>query len=147
MDIKAGKILAAYVAFLRGLSLVHQNSHWTCKGPDFYSNHKLLQKVYEGTLEHLDAAGEKATGLCGVECLGLEYQSQCISSMLKKYATISDDPVGCSLIAEEDFCKFSKEVYSKLKALDSLTLGLDDFIMSTCNDHERFIYLLKSATS
>jgi hypothetical protein len=49
----------------------------------------------------------------------------------------------CGLKLEVGFLKFSEKMYDTMKEDESITLGLDDMIMSNFNKHEDTLYLLK----
>lgn len=139
------EIFAAYVVYLRVLSIVHQNNHWTDSGNNFYAHHLLFDRIYKETAEFLDEAAEKAVGIFGSEALTLARQSKLMSELLNKYSCEPDGTLQSSLAAEKDFCALAKRVYDKLKESGTLSLGLDDLIMNHCNGSEGHQYLLQQA--
>lgn len=147
---KVENFMKGYVSYLRALYLIHQNNHWQCKGPNFYSNHLLLQRIYESASEQTDMAAEKAIGLFGNEIMNLSAHTKLAYEIAAKYDSKnyqSKNPhIESSLEAEEDFIKFSQRFYDYLKNNQEMTLGLDDLIMSIANSREEAIYLLKQST-
>lgn len=139
------KIAALYVATLKAISLIHQNSHWSVKGSNFYGDHLLFERLYDNTLEDLDASAEKFIGLFGSEYLSYDLQTELLSKVLGKYSKLEGSPVQMSLQVELDFLKFSQEAYQSFEKEDTLTLGLDDFLMATADKHEENVYLLKQS--
>lgn len=133
-----------YVAFLRAVALIHQNHHWTTKGREFYGNHLLFERIYNGTLEDIDLMAERFIGVYGDATLDLALQSKIIQQTLDKYA--GDEPIKGSLKVEEEFLKLSEHIYEVLKNEDVLSLGTDDAIMSVASNHENHTYLLKQAS-
>ena len=53
-----------------------------------------------------------------------------------------DDPIKRAFLIEEGLQIVFKTAYETLKRNNSLSLGMDDFIMSMANNHESFQYLL-----
>jgi DNA-binding ferritin-like protein len=142
-DAQPQKLLALYVAFLRALYLIHQNSHWQCKGPNFYGNHLMFQRIYESVQEDSDLAAEKSVGLFGNDVVNIPSQSKMIQKLMEKYS--SDNHLANSLKAEMDFLALSKKIYEALDSSGALTLGLDDAIMSIASNRETAVFLLKQA--
>lgn len=142
---KVENFMRGYVAFLRALYLIHQNNHWQSKGPNFYSNHLLLQRIYESAAESTDAAAEKAIGLYGNDVVNLSAHTKLAHEIAAKYDSKSDDLIKSSLDAEQDFLKFSQKFYDYLKSENEMTLGLDDLIMNVASQREEAVYLLKQA--
>jgi DNA-binding ferritin-like protein len=138
-----GKVMALYVAYLRALYLVHQNSHWQCKGPNFYAHHLMFERLYQSAQANADLAAEKTVGLFGNDTINLSVQSKMIQKFTSRYT--SDDHIVNSLKAEKDFLSFSKYIYHILKENDTLTLGLDDMIMEIASKREEAVYLLQQS--
>jgi DNA-binding ferritin-like protein len=146
------KIMATYVAFLRALSIIHQQNHWQCSGPTFFGNHLLFERLYNSSVELLDAAAEKAVGLFESEAIDMSNQMPVIQKLCEKYSYKNFESeftaeafLKSSLEAEQDFIKFSKSIYDSLKESGNLSLGLDDLLMSTASKAEEAVYLLKQA--
>lgn len=140
---KLKKLVALYIASLRSLAFIHQQNHWTAKGKNFYSNHKLFSDLYESALENLDAAAEKTIGVLGEDSLDFELQSTLLHKCLGLYKPLSKTPIEQSLKAEKDFIVFSKKLYKTLEDNNQMTEGFDDLIMSIANDREKAVYLLQ----
>lgn len=140
-DNTAKNLMSKFVAFLRALYQIHQNAHWRTKGKEFYGNHLLFQRLYEGTQESVDSAAEKTIGLFGslpdlqdlVKQLTLEFHGE----------NFDGNWVEAALMAEKLFQKIAEETYHKIKDLKMMTLGLDDMIMNIASRHEVHIYLLQ----
>lgn len=142
----AREILAAYVANLRSIYLVHQNNHWQCSGPNFYANHLLFERLYKEAGDQADMLAEKAIGLFGSETLDLRKQASLIKTLTSMYTGGGpEDCVKSSLKAEQDFVRLSGTIKAKLTDLGVITLGLDDLIMELASKSEGRIYLLQQA--
>jgi hypothetical protein len=92
----------------------------------------------------VDEAAEKAIGIYDKLLKGD------VASIVNKYEVErTDDPdayIKSSLEAEEDFQKLAEKVYHTLKEMSTLTLGVDDMIMSHVSKSEVHSYLLKQAS-
>lgn len=140
---KFEKSMAIFVAYLRAISLLHQNNHWTCQSALFYQHHKLLDELYNSAQADADEAAEKIVGLFGCGVLDLQTQMSSIKSILDKQKDSS--PMSSSLTIEEEFLDYAKKLYAILKTdeKEKLSLGLDDLIMGICNNREKACYHLK----
>ena len=141
---KSVKVAALFVATLKSIYVIHQQNHWLSKGNDFYGNHLLFERIYGVAKEDVDLAAEKFVGLFGSDCLDYDLQAKMSFDVLKKYSS-EKDLLERSLKIETDFIKFCKDSYECFKDEDTLSLGLDDMIMSIASNHEGVVYLLKQA--
>jgi hypothetical protein len=133
-----------YISYLRSIAIVHQNHHWITKGKSFYGNHLLFERIYKSAQEDADLMAEKFVGVFNAECLDLNLQSKLMSKILGEHG--SGDPIKTSLKIETEFLAFCQKFYDILDKQDSLTLGLDDAIMSVSSSREGAVYLLKQAS-
>lgn len=139
-----GKLMGTYVAFLRALYIIHQNGHWKCNGPSFYAHHLMFERIYKSAAEDADLAAEKTIGLFGSDSIDLSTQSKLIQQITERYSS-SENHLENSLKAEKDFVILSKKIYNTLEEAGSLSLGLDDAIMSISSNREGNIYLLQQS--
>jgi DNA-binding ferritin-like protein len=142
---KCSKTATLYIATLKAMALIHQHSHWTTKGKPFYGDHLLFERIYKSALENLDLAAEKFIGLFGEDCLDYTLQADLLNKVLLKYKGLEGKPHAMSLAVEKDFLKFSKDAYNCFEEEGTLTLGLDDMVMSIASDREGSVYLLQQA--
>jgi len=140
---KCSNVAALYIATLKAVALIHQHSHWTTKGSNFYGDHLLFMRLYESALENLDTAAEKFMGLFGNKCLGYDMQSDLLHKVLLKYKNLEGSPAEMSLAIEKDFIKFSKDAYNCFDKEGKLSLGLDDMVMAIASQREESVYLLQ----
>lgn len=135
-----------YVALLRSIYLIHQNSHWITSGQSFYGDHLLFERIYKSAAEDADLAAEKFIGLFGSEVIDLHMQAQLIGETLKEFS--NDSPHRCSLNVEKKFLTFSEKFYRILKDEgDKMSLGLDDMLMQIASNREGAVYLLKQTNN
>jgi hypothetical protein len=137
---------------IKAMEVWFHGAHHVTGGTGFSGDHvNLYSKIYEEISEDYDQAAEKGIGLvdesvaCPVEI------SRGMLDVISGY----DSP--CNMDAESiaragmdivhNFLNLLEDMYNNLKKLNSLTLGLDDFIMSMANDYENIFYLLKQRCS
>lgn len=140
---KCSKTAALYIATLKAMALIHQHSHWTTKGPPFYSDHQLFERLYNSALKDLDLAAEKFIGLFSDKCLDYDLQADLLHKLLLKYKALEGSPLRMSVSVEKDFLQFSKKAYNCFEEEGNLTLGLDDMIMAIASSREEAVYLLQ----
>jgi DNA-binding ferritin-like protein len=138
-------VLQLLLAILRGAHWFHWNSHWQVKGSNFYGNHLLLQRVYEGMVDEIDTLAEKIIGTYGSEAIQPVEQAQLMANKLMPVIDPALSPLERALAVEEVLQKVFKVAYEVLKKSGSMSLGMDDFIMSMASAHETNIYLLRQA--
>ena len=146
-DNEINKMLNTYLGMLRGLSILHQITHWTSNSPFFYQHHLLTDRLYTETLKHIDDVGERITGLFGNNVITPATHIQFVSEFISKFTSNykENHKLGELLNAEKEFLEFSKTFYQMLYGKDKLSLGFDDLISSIASDHESFTYLLQNS--
>ncbi len=137
------KMAALYVSTIKAIALIHQHNHWTTNGNAFYGDHLLFERLYNSALKDLDLAAEKFMGLFGDDCLSYDLNVDLLHKVQLKYKNLEGSPAQMSLRVEEDFLKFSKELYHHFEESGKLTLGLDDMLMAIASSREESVYLLK----
>lgn len=140
---KCSNVAALYIATLKAIAQIHQHSHWTTRGDNFYGDHLLFERLYDSALENMDTAAEKSIGLFGSQVLDYEMQVNLLNKVLMKYKNLEGSPAEMSLAIEKDFLKLSKDAYNCFDKEGKLTLGLDDMIMSIASQREESVYLLQ----
>lgn len=138
-------LMVKLTAALQGVAMVHQISHWTTVGDNFYGDHQLYQRLYEMAQEHLDMAAEKTMGLFS-DALSMQNFSKYTNEFISK-TSVPGDVLTSSIQAEKAILDVIENAYESIKKSNLMTLGLDDFLMSLANDHEESIYLLNQRAS
>ena len=130
------------LATLHAMRVSYQHSHWTSKGPMFFSRHQLFAKLYGSVAEELDTLAEKMVGMGGSYCIDL---TQLVTRTAEICASLpkDDNLVSKALVLENMLQDLLKNQYELMKAEGTITLGLDDFLMGVANNHETNQYLLK----
>jgi DNA-binding ferritin-like protein len=143
---KVSEICNLYIATLRALYIVEKNCHWLSSGAEgaFYAQHLLFDRIAERSIKDSDLAAEKMIGIFQKEGFNMALQTQYFSKLLNKYQDEKNLYELCFKM-ESDFLDFSQQCYDFFEKEDVLTMGLDDFLMSTCSGHEESYYLLQQA--
>ena len=142
---KCSKVAALYIATLKAIALIHQHSHWTTRGANFFSSHKMFDEIYHSALENVDGAAEKLIALFGDSVLDYDLQTDLLTKVLSKYSKLEGSPMEMSLAIEKDFLKFSREAYDCFEKEGKLeqSLGLDDMVMEIASKREEAVYHLQ----
>lgn len=136
------KHLAHLLAYLRAMYLSYQTSHWQTKGPTYYGDHLLFQRLYESVQGEIDALAEKIVGYVGPAGVNLNGQADLIATVSSGLAQIPNHHQR-GLESEMEFQHHVKSAYDAIKSAGMMTLGLDDFLMATASAHETNTYLLQ----
>lgn len=134
-------IMQMLLAFLRGVHWSHWTAHWEVKGQPSYGDHLLMERLYNSVEEEIDTLAEKIVGEFGSEAVNQVDQAKYMLQSLMSFS--EKDPIKRSLLVEEMTQDFLKSVYNLLDSMNTMSLGLDDFIMSIANSHETNLYLLR----
>ena len=142
-------ILQVLLAMLRASHWSHWTSHWQVKGKSYYSDHELMERIYNSLVEEIDTLAEKIVSNYGSEAVETVEQAKIMTNHLLPLmeAKAENDPIKRALIVEESLQMVLKKFYNMLKNLDCMSLGMDDFIMSIANAHETNLYLLRQRLS
>jgi len=144
-DIQSAKsaveVLQEVLGLLRGQYWNYWTTHWQIKG---YGNHLLFQRIYEAMKDEVDTLAEKIVGYFGPENVDNKVIMETMHHWFDEWNEIKD-PFDRAIRSEEDMQKAFKTAYDKLKKMDDVSLGLDDFLMATANAHETNLYLLQQA--
>lgn len=141
-DMTAVEMLQWLLACLRAQYWNYQESHWQSMGPNYYGNHLLFQRLYESVTEQVDTLAEKMVGTYGAEAVdGLDLGAK-FESFIRRWHKV-DCLHQRGLMSEQDMQDVTKRVYDSLGEIGELSLGMDDFLMATANEHETNEYLLR----
>jgi hypothetical protein len=136
-------MLRIVLAILRAQYLSYQTSHWQTRGPAYYGNHLLFQRLYEGVQAEIDALGEKLVGYFGIEAVDLEVSLDLISEMVGRWCS-HECPFRRGLASEGELQDALSIVRNSWpEEYVPLPLGLDDWLAATANAHESNQYLLQ----
>ena len=136
------------LAHLRALQWFAWTTHWTSKGQNFYGDHLLLQRLYEGKgggpdiNEQIDQLGERMVAYFGSEAINPVRISSRARSILAHTGDLS--PLQRLYALEDNTQRVIKVAWdAEQKSGDERSLGIDDFLMSLANERDTARYLLK----
>ncbi len=135
-------MLQKVLAHLKALAWVHWTCHWQVQGDPFYGDHQLFERLYSDLPESIDTLAEKLVYLFGrdaVDPVAIEELSLQVLKINAKNKSLYLK----ALEMETALQDILKVCYANLKSSNSLSLGMDDFIMALANKHESHLYLLK----
>jgi len=139
-----GRYLCGVLAVLRAQYLSYQTSHWQVVGGSFYGNHLMFERLYKSVQEQVDQLAEKIVGFLGGDAVDLMYQMEKIHMLCGRWGRI-DCNHKRGLQSEADLQEAIKVAYEAITQEGMMTLGLDDWLMATANEHEANVYLLQQA--
>lgn len=143
------KRMSQYIAMLRGMQLWYHAAHHVTRGASFFGDHAdAFGKLYNELSADFDKAVEKAIGLTNDEEMACPVH---ITKMACQVICKYPSPVSltalamasCALEMEKHHNQLVDAIFHELEEAGCLTLGLDDMLMATVNDHEGHIYMLQ----
>lgn len=148
-DYKSRKILILYVGWLKALRDWFHSAHHVSMGASFSGDHvNLFGKIYQEIEEEIDGAVEKVLGLTDDSRMACPILlNKTMLSILEKYQSpvydSQEEIVKNALSIETDYLLFLEKAFKALEKNDNLTLGLNDQLAASANQHETYLYLLK----
>ena len=136
------------LAHLRALQWVYWTTHWTSAGPNFYGDHLLLQRLYEGKEggpeinEEIDQLGERMVAYFGPGSVDPNAINKRVQKILDHTGDLS--PMARLYALEDNLQRVTKTAWdAEQKAGNERSLGIDDYLMSLANERDTARYLLK----
>jgi starvation-inducible DNA-binding protein len=138
--------LSAVLVSLRAASFLHQTHHWQTKGPMYYADHLLFQRLYEDSQAFIDQVAERAVGLGHADLVNPVAQAQQVAQVIGVVGGSDGSPtqlVQASLRMESLVLAVIDEALSVLRSSETLTNGTDNLLQGAADLHETFVYLLQ----
>jgi hypothetical protein len=125
--------LSVMLVWLKFLQHVHQTHHWVAKGDQFYGDHLLFSRLYDGVTGEIDSVAEKAVGLSGPQNVDIALQLAQMNQLVSMYGLVqtipqSNDLAKRSLNVELNFSIVCQMLVQCMCENGSLTRGLDNLI-------------------
>lgn len=145
--------LAVLLAALRAEALIHQAHHWGTKGPTYYGDHQLYDRVYSEVFGMVDGLAERAVGSGQVVLVHPLLQVHHMSGFAKSFyrdAPVVPSPEEMALLSLRAVLRFLvllNMAYAALETKGGLSHGTDNLLQGLADDHEKLVYLLKQRTS
>jgi len=125
------------------------SAHHVSKGQSFISDHdKLYGKIYKSLDGSLDEMIEKSISMLDDENIACPIKigegSLKILSCYTPPANLSGNEIAeLALEHELNFLLFLEDAFRTLEGHLMMSIGLNDFLSSLANEHEKFVYKLK----
>ena len=141
--------LSQYIGMLRAMHLWYHGAHHCVRGTSFSGDHKnLFGDIYEAIEEEIDTAIEKAVGVTGDE--GMACPMHITKTALQVMQHYPSPPAVTSLAMaavglemEKHYLEMVEHMFEELEDAGALSLGLNDFLAASANDHEMHVYHLQ----
>lgn len=134
--------LTVLLSYLRALYQMYQHMHWKAEGPNYYSDHLLYQRLYEGVEDELDGVAEKIIGLHNdPHMIDSITDSATAAQAVEMLMEDRHDPETfqkTAIRAERILLKLIKQLME-----EDTTDGLEDMLQGLANKHEEHLYLLQ----
>ena len=132
------ELAANFLSYLRALSWLYQVSHWQCKGPFFYQDHLLFQRLYESVEKEIDGVAEKMVLSYGEMTVEAPDTVKRMSKILQDIWECPD-PIQRGILGEALLRGLLDEILED----ENLPTGWRVLIEDIYNKHEENQYLLK----
>lgn len=137
------------LAYLRALQWVAWTTHWTVKGPSFYGDHLLLQRLYEGKKggpninDEIDGLGERMVAYFGPQSVHPAKINKLTQELIDPVSQ-AGDRITSLIHLEVGLQSAIRKAWSANQSSgEEMSLGLDDFLMGLANERDTAKYLLK----
>jgi DNA-binding ferritin-like protein len=148
------KMYQNILAQMRALQWVYTTSHWTSSGPNSYSDHLLLQRLYEGLEKPIDALGERMVAYFGPQSVDPDLINKRVQAIIFEKGRTGGgigrkkiqpgEELWALLRTEQDLQKAIRKAWrANQDSGDEFSLGIDDYLMGLANERDEAIYLLK----
>ena len=133
---------------LRALKFVSWNAHWLSKGPNFYGDHLLFERIYVGdddteSIDDLiDTLAEKMVYIkVDVNC-PTAFEDTYVAS-IRTFMDHTDNLPQAVFNLVLECLRGLQYAYKTGQQSGDLSLGMDDFLMAASNHIETYGYLLQ----
>lgn len=133
------------LAALQAAALTHQVHHWMAKGPTFFADHGLFERLYNTLPELIDQVAEKAVGVGVVLTDG--DQAHNIATYVGMFSRGGHDMVARSLKATYVCLEVVRQTLEALEAKDLLSHGVSNLLEGVADKLETSAYLLQQRSA
>lgn len=140
--------LSTMLACLQASAMVHQAHHWSTRGPSFYADHLLFERLYNESLDFIDQVAERAVGMGQPGSILAVDQARLILSFVNVPPPVGpDDMVRLSLALETAVLQAVDVVIDIMEDNGTMTSGLANLLEGLADKHESFVYLLRQRST
>ena len=129
------------LAALRAVGFLHHTAHWQAKGPTFYGDHLLLERLYSGITDEVDGLGERMTAMFGGDAVDAEGAIDRMAAAVKKYAGTKDQ-LRNLLNMEKNLQALIASLLTDLESEGELDADLENYLQGLASAHKTAVYLL-----
>ena len=116
--------------------------HWQAHGENFAADHSMYDGMYKSLKKEIDTWAEKTVYMCGTQSVDDISIMRIAINWLDRWSKFKSE-AEIAFVPELDYQATAKNVIDELRKSGMLTLGIEDFLISSMNDHERNLYQLK----
>lgn len=127
------------LACARVIYFSYQTAHWLSKGEEFYGDHLLFQRLYEGVAIEIDQIAERAIGTSNGDAVATNTS---VKLMVKWVDRTQENFVEGSIAREKEFLEMLKKADGK-----DISVGTRDLLNGIASTHEEHLYLLQRRES
>lgn len=137
------------LAHLRALQWVYWSKHWSSTGPNFYSDHLLLQRLYEGKgggpdiNAAIDGLGERMVAYFGPRSVNPAVIEERVEVLVRPYKDGAPTFQGLLFLEGSLGDAIKRAWQSNQDHKDTFSLGIDDFLMALSDERDTAVYLLR----
>lgn len=130
--------LSNLLPYLRALSQMYQHAHWKSEGKNYYGDHLLFERLYDGVNDEIDVVAEKIIGVSGeTDAVNVEGDIETATDLAKTMLE-GKDFVSQAINAEKGLI----ELIGQLMGGEQ-TDGVEDMLQGIASQHEEHLYLLQ----
>lgn len=136
---------AVLLGTLQAAAMVHQAHHWSTRGPQFYADHLLFERLYNESLDGIDQVAERAVGIGQPGAIVASDQAGYIAFLLKALQPPAspDSMVSLSLGLETAVLKAVDLTITTMESSPLMSHGISNLLEGVADKHESFVYLLR----
>lgn len=145
--------LQELLAQLRAIQWHAWTSHWVARGPQFYSDHLLLQRIYEGQDEgdagvdinaQVDKLGERLVAAFGAGAIQAGVVERRAADLVDRALQRNPDNVFAAALDLEK--QVQSQIAVTLKQLSAKEIVWDNFLRTLADERSEVLYLLQRRT-
>jgi hypothetical protein len=142
-------VFSLYIALLKAMQSWFHSAHHVTRGVGFAGDHVLIYgEIYSSIGGTLDGAIEKGIGITECEDVAdpvaiLTAACDVLGGWRQPHMLSADEIAKQALAIEIDYLDTVEEIFTTLEEAGCLSLGFNDFLAATSNEHEGFVYKLR----
>jgi hypothetical protein len=116
--------------------------HWRSKGPSYYGDHLLFQRLYEARLPEIDKLAEVMVGVAGPETVNPDEAAKAAKALIERVESVNaSDPQRAATLVADTLAKIEKA--NDLLEQSPYSVAINNVIAAIADSHLEALYLLK----